>query len=158
MDITSQLGSIQKLRKEGKKIVFTNGCFDIIHAGHVDYLDKAKKLGDVLVVGINTDESVRKIKGENRPIVPLEMRVKVLSSLKPVDFVLPFSEETPLELIKRVKPHILVKGGDWRVESIVGKDFVESYGGKVLTIPFDYNISTSRIIETILGRYGGKTS
>lgn len=158
MDITSQLGSIQKLRKEGKKIVFTNGCFDIIHAGHVDYLDKAKKLGDVLVVGINTDESVRKIKGENRPIVPLEMRVKVLSSLKPVDFVLPFSEETPLGLIKKVKPHVLVKGGDWRVESIVGKDFVESYGGKVLTIPFDYNISTSRIIETILGRYGGKTS
>lgn len=158
MDITSQLGSIQKLRKEGKKIVFTNGCFDIIHAGHVDYLEKAKKLGDVLVVGINTDESVRKIKGENRPIVPLEMRVKVLSSLKPVDFVLPFSEETPLGLIKKVKPHVLVKGGDWRVESIVGKDFVESYGGKVLTIPFDYNISTSRIIETILGRYGGKTS
>ncbi len=154
MDVGRELARIESLRKEGKRIVFTNGCFDILHAGHADYLQRAKELGDVLVVGINTDDSVRRLKGANRPIVPLELRIKLLSSLKPVDFVLPFSEDTPIELIKRVKPHVLVKGGDWELEKVVGKDFVESYGGKVLTIPFRYDISTSQIIERILSRYG----
>ena len=144
---------LEKERKEGKKIVFTNGCFDIIHAGHVDYLKKAKALGDILVVGLNSDSSIRRIKGEKRPIIPQEMRAEVLSSLKPVDYVVIFEEDTPENLIKAIKPDILVKGGDWELSKIVGKDFVESYGGKVLTIPFTYDISTTRIINTILERY-----
>ena len=140
-------------RKKGKKIVFTNGCFDIIHAGHVDYLKKAKTLGDILVVGLNSDESIKRIKGENRPIIPQEMRAEVLSSLKPVDYVVVFEEDTPERLIKAIKPDILVKGGDWEINKIVGKDFVESYGGKVLTIPFTYDISTTKIINTIVQRF-----
>ncbi len=144
---------LEKERKEGKKIVFTNGCFDIIHAGHVDYLKKAKALGDILVVGLNSDDSIRRIKGEKRPIIPQEMRAEVLSSLKPVDYVVIFEEDTPENLIKTIKPDILVKGRDWEPEKIVGREFVESYGGKVLTIPFTYNISTTKIINTILERY-----
>ncbi len=143
---------LSPLRKT-KKIVFTNGCFDIIHAGHVDYLEKTKALGDVLVVGMNSDDSMRRIKGEKRPIVPQEMRAKVLSSLKPVDYVVIFEEDTPLELIKKVKPHVLVKGGDWELENIVGREFVESYGGVVKTIPFEYDISTSKIIEKVITLY-----
>ena len=144
---------LEKERKEGKKIVFTNGCFDIIHAGHVDYLKKARALGDILVVGLNSDDSIRRIKGEKRPIIPQEMRAEVLSSLKPVDYVVIFEEDTPANLIKTIKPDILVKGGDWELDKIVGREFVESYGGKVLTIPFTYDISTTKIINTILERY-----
>ena len=143
---------LSSLRKT-KKIVFTNGCFDIIHAGHVDYLEKTKALGDILVVGMNSDNSIKRIKGEKRPIVPQEMRARVLSSLKPVDYVVIFEEDTPLELIKRVKPHVLVKGGDWKLENIVGREFVESYGGEVKTIPFEYDISTSKIIERVISLY-----
>ena len=139
--------------RETKRVVFTNGCFDIIHAGHVDYLEEAKALGDLLVVGMNSDDSIRRIKGEKRPIVPQDMRARVLSSLKPVDYVVIFEEDTPFELIKRVKPHILVKGGDWKLENIVGREFVESYGGVVKTIPFEYDISTSKIIEKVVNLY-----
>jgi len=139
--------------RDTKRVVFTNGCFDIIHAGHVDYLEKAKALGDILVVGMNSDASVRRIKGEKRPVVPQDYRARVLSSLKAVDYVVIFEEDTPLELIKRVKPHVLVKGGDWAVENIVGRDFVESYGGEVRTIPFEYDISTSKIIGRIIDLY-----
>ena len=139
--------------RETKRVVFTNGCFDIIHAGHVDYLEKAKALGDLLVVGMNSDDSIRRIKGEKRPIVPQDMRAKVLSSLKPVDYVVIFEEDTPFELIKKVKPHVLVKGGDWELENIVGREFVESYGGVVKTIPFEYDISTSKIIEKVVNLY-----
>ncbi|RLJ71051.1 FMN adenylyltransferase [Hydrogenivirga caldilitoris] len=138
-----------------KRIVFTNGCFDIIHAGHVDYLEKAKSLGDILIVGMNSDSSIRRIKGDKRPVIPQEYRAKVLSALKPVDYVVVFEEDTPLELIKVVKPDVLVKGGDWNVENIVGREFVESYGGEVKTIPFEYDISTSRIIERIIELYCG---
>ncbi|RUM28035.1 MAG: D-glycero-beta-D-manno-heptose 1-phosphate adenylyltransferase [Aquifex sp.] len=144
---------LKEERKKGKRVVFTNGCFDVIHAGHVDYLEKAKNLGDILVVGLNSDHSVRRIKGEKRPIIPQEMRAKVLSSLKPVDYVVIFEEDTPAKLIEAIKPDVLVKGGDWPLEKIVGKDFVESYGGKVLTIPFEYDISTSQIIEKIIKLY-----
>ncbi|HIC96896.1 MAG TPA: D-glycero-beta-D-manno-heptose 1-phosphate adenylyltransferase [Aquificaceae bacterium] len=144
----------------GKKIVFTNGCFDLIHAGHVDYLEKAKALGDILVVGLNSDTSVRRLKGEKRPIIPQDMRAKVLASLKPVDYVILFEEDTPERLIKAIKPHVLVKGGDWKLNDIVGRDFVESYGGTVVTIPFAYDVSTSKIIEKIIRLYnnqiGGK--
>ncbi|HIP43703.1 MAG TPA: D-glycero-beta-D-manno-heptose 1-phosphate adenylyltransferase [Aquifex aeolicus] len=144
---------LKEEKRKGKVVVFTNGCFDVIHAGHVDYLEKAKKLGDILVVGLNSDYSVRRIKGEKRPIIPQEMRAKVLSSLKPVDYIVIFEEDTPAKLIDAIKPDVLVKGGDWPLEKIVGKDFVESYGGKALTIPFEYDISTSQIIEKIIKLY-----
>lgn len=140
---------LENWKKEGKKIVFTNGCFDIIHAGHVDYLEKAKALGDILVIGLNSDNSVKKLKGKNRPINPVEYRKKVLEALKPVDLVIIFEENTPEKLIKQVKPDILVKGGDYTVNTIVGADFVKSYGGKVIIIDFVYNISTTKIIKKI---------
>lgn len=138
---------INRWKKEGKKIVFTNGCFDIIHVGHVDYLEKAKALGDVLVVGLNSDESIRRIKGKDRPVNIQEHRKRVLEALKPVDLVIIFEEDTPERLIKEIKPDVLVKGGDWSIENIVGADFVKSYGGEVKTIDFVYDISTTKIIE-----------
>ncbi len=141
------LVKIEQWKKEGKKIVFTNGCFDIIHAGHVDYLEKAKKLGDVLVVGLNSDESVRRLKGKERPVNIQEHRKRVLEALKPVDLVVIFDEDTPERLIKEIKPDVLVKGGDWSIENIVGADFVKSYGGEVKTIDFVYDISTTKIIQ-----------
>ncbi|RMA97529.1 D-glycero-beta-D-manno-heptose 1-phosphate adenylyltransferase [Hydrogenothermus marinus] len=141
------LRKIENWKKEGKKIVFTNGCFDIIHAGHVDYLEKAKALGDILVVGLNSDSSIKRIKGKDRPINPQEYRKKVLQALKPVDLVIIFDEDTPERLIKEVKPDILVKGGDYTINTIVGADFVMSYGGKVKTIDFVYDISTTKILE-----------
>ncbi len=139
--------------RKGKKVVFTNGCFDILHAGHVHYLNECKRLGGILVVGINSDNSVRRLKGPQRPIIPLEERAFVLSQLGSVDFVVPFEGDTPMELIEAIKPDVLVKGGDWPKERIVGREFVESYGGKVLTIPFKFDVSTSKIIERILKRY-----
>jgi rfaE bifunctional protein nucleotidyltransferase chain/domain len=143
------LDIIQKEREKGKKIVFTNGCFDIIHAGHVDYLEKAKSLGDFLVVGLNSDESVKRLKGPTRPVNPVDQRKKVLQALKPVDLVIVFEEDTPERLIKEIKPDVLVKGGDWKIENIVGADFVMSYGGKVYTIDFVYDTSTTKIIEKV---------
>ncbi len=148
------LRELQPLRGK-KKVVFTNGCFDIIHAGHVHYLKECKRLGDILVVGINSDDSIRRLKGEKRPILPLEMRAYVLSNICAVDYVVPFKEDTPYNLIKEIKPDILVKGGDWDIDRIVGRDIVESYGGKVLTIPFEFDISTTKIVEEIKRRYCG---
>jgi rfaE bifunctional protein nucleotidyltransferase chain/domain len=143
-----------KLKSEGKKIVFTNGCFDIIHAGHVDYLNKSKELGDVLVVGLNSDSSVRRIKGEKRPIVNQQERAFVISNLKAVDYVTFFEEDTPAELISDIIPDILVKGADWSINNIVGKDVVLSHGGEVKTISFVNDQSTSNIISLILDKYG----
>lgn len=142
-----------KLKAEGKKVVFTNGVFDLIHAGHVDYLSKAKKLGDILFVGLNSDESVKRIKGDKRPILKQEERAFILSKLKPVDFVVLFDEDTPEKLISEIVPDILVKGADWAVEKIVGKDVVEKNGGKVMNIEFVNDQSTSKIIDLILKRY-----
>jgi len=119
------------LRKAGYKIVFTNGCFDIIHRGHVELLKFARSLGDVLVVGLNDDESVRRLKGKNRPINTLEDRAFVLLSIRWVDFVVPFSEDTPERIIREISPDVLVKGGDYRIEDIAGADFVLSRGGRV---------------------------
>jgi rfaE bifunctional protein nucleotidyltransferase chain/domain len=138
---------------QNKKIVFTNGCFDIIHRGHVEYLLKAKSLGDVLVIGLNSDESVRKIKGPKRPIIPFEDRAFIVSNLSPVDYVCSFEQETPLELIQYIVPDILVKGADWNINNVVGKDVVERAGGKVATIDFVSDRSTSSIIELILERF-----
>ncbi|MCR5754413.1 MAG: D-glycero-beta-D-manno-heptose 1-phosphate adenylyltransferase, partial [Acetatifactor sp.] len=140
---------IEKLRDAGKKIVFTNGCFDILHAGHVSYLKKAKTLGDVLVVGVNSDASVKRIKGEKRPINTLQDRESVLEALEAVDFVIAFEEDTPEKLIKAIKPDVLVKGGDYSIDTIVGADEVIKSGGRVEVLPFVEGRSTSGIIETI---------
>lgn len=138
------------LKKSGKQIVFTNGCFDIVHAGHIDYLEKAKALGDILVVALNSDASVKRIKGNTRPIVELSYRVRLLKGIACIDYLVVFEEDTPLELIKEVSPNILVKGADWKNKGVVGEDFVKSNGGSVELIELLPGISTSIIIEKIL--------
>ena len=136
-----------------KRIVFTNGCFDLLHAGHITYLKQAASHGDIFVIGINTDESVSKLKGDKRPLVELKYRAAALADLGFVDFVIPFSEDTPLKLIKKITPHVLVKGGDYKADDIVGAEHTKSNGGEVITIPFVHLISTSMIIDEILKRY-----
>lgn len=143
----------ESFRRDNKKVVFTNGVFDIIHAGHVDYLNKARAAGDLLIVGLNNDASVKRIKGEYRPIVPESQRAFVLSNLKPVDYVVIFEEDTPANLIDKLIPDILIKGADWSLDNIVGKDTVLKNGGEVKTIKFENEQSTSNIIQTILERY-----
>lgn len=137
----------KKIKEEGKKLVFTNGVFDIIHRGHVDYLNRAKALGDYLVVALNSDESVKRLKGEERPINKLEDRAFVLANLKAVDFVVSFEEDTPFEIISAIVPDVLVKGGDWKIDQIVGRDIVEANGGKVYSLPYVENYSTTNIIN-----------
>jgi D-beta-D-heptose 7-phosphate kinase/D-beta-D-heptose 1-phosphate adenosyltransferase len=141
------------MKKQGKTVVFTNGCFDIIHAGHVEYLARAKSLGDALIVGLNTDSSVRRLKGAGRPVTEQDDRARVLSALSSVDAVALFNEETPLNLIKEVKPDILVKGGDYTRDTVVGADIVESYGGRVQIIPLVKGKSTTGIISEIKKRH-----
>ncbi len=136
-------------RFKGHKIVFTNGCFDILHRGHFEYLMQAASLGDVLIVGLNSDSSVFRLKGKNRPINNIETRSLALASLVYVDMVVVFEEDTPYELIKIVKPNILVKGSDYSPEQIVGKDIVEQNGGKLEIIPFVEGFSTTKIIEKL---------
>ncbi len=142
-----------EIKTSDKKVVFTNGCFDIIHAGHIDYLNKAKALGDILIVGINSDISVDKIKGDKRPIIPETERVLIVSNLKPVDFVVLFDDETPENLINKIIPDILVKGADWDIDKIVGKDIVLKNGGEVKSIEFVIQQSTSKIIDSIITKY-----
>ncbi len=142
-------GIAANIKRRGKKIVFTNGCFDILHAGHVEYLSKARKMGDILVIGLNSDGSVKKLKGDSRPVNNEVDRAKVLSALYFVDYVTIFSEETPERLIKKIKPDYLVKGGDWTEEKIAGANFVKSYGGKVKIVPFVAGYSTSSVIDKI---------
>ncbi len=139
------------LRNQGKKIVFTNGCFDILHIGHVTYLEAAKQLGDVLIVGVNSDDSVRRLKGPNRPINNESDRSMVLSALKAVDFTVVFDEDTPLMLIEQLTPHILTKGGDYTEDTIVGASFVRSQGGEVVVIPLVAGKSTTSILRKIGG-------
>ena len=144
----SNISSIaEAYRAEKKKIVFTNGCFDLLHIGHVSYLEEAKKLGDVLIVGINTDASVSKLKGPNRPIQNENDRATILAALKSVDHTVLFGEDNPLNLIQKIKPDVLVKGGDWKIEQIVGSDFVLSYGGDVRSLQFINGRSTTAMIE-----------
>jgi len=135
--------------RPGKKVVFTNGCFDLLHPGHVDLLTRARALGDILVLGLNSDSSVRGIKGQSRPVVPYEDRALVLAGLASVDFVTIFHEPTPLALIEAVLPDVLVKGGDWPLEAIVGRDAVEAAGGTVLSLPLLPGYSTTGIIGRI---------
>ena len=157
MNVLKSLDELKRIRKklkdEGKKVVFTNGCFDLIHAGHVDYLLKAKSLGDILIVGLNTDESVKRIKGERRPILKQKERAFIISNLKPVDYVVLFNEDTPKELISELIPDILVKGADWSFDKIVGADIVTENGGTVKTIDFVNEQSTSKIIDEIISKY-----
>lgn len=141
--------AIKAEQLKGKKIVFTNGCFDILHRGHVTYLNQARDLGDFLIVGINSDESVKRLKGPERPVNMLEDRAYVLSALKSVDYVIPFEEDTPLNLINLIMPDILVKGGDYTIDRIIGAQEVLANGGKVEIIPFVPGKSTSAIIDTI---------
>jgi rfaE bifunctional protein nucleotidyltransferase chain/domain len=145
------LATIAAWKAAGEKVVFTNGCFDILHVGHVDYLEKARATGDRLVVGLNTDASVRRLKGQTRPVVLESGRSRVMAALGFVDLVVLFDEDTPKSLIEAVKPDILIKGDDYSVENIVGADFVISSGGKVQTIPLVKGFSTSTIIEKIKG-------
>jgi D-beta-D-heptose 7-phosphate kinase/D-beta-D-heptose 1-phosphate adenosyltransferase len=139
----------KKIKDSGKKIVFTNGCFDILHLGHVTYLAQARALGDFLFLGVNSDASVKRLKGQERPVQCESDRAAVLLALKSIDAVCIFEEDTPLELIKLVQPDILVKGGDWDISKIVGKDFVESYGGRCQSLAFVPGHSTSSILEKI---------
>lgn len=134
-------------RFQNKKIVFTNGCFDILHKGHIEYLSKAKDLGDVLIIGLNSDASVKRIKGDNRPVQDETSRLHVLASLRFVEAVTLFEEDTPFELISFLKPDILVKGGDYTEETIVGADVVKANGGEVVVIPLTPGYSTSRILS-----------
>ena len=142
--------ALKEVRASGETIVFTNGCFDILHVGHVRYLATAKSEGDVLVVGLNSDKSVKSIKKENRPIIPQEQRAEVLSSLWCVDYVTLFDEPDPLSLIKIVQPDVLVKGADWPEEEIIGADFVKANGGRVVRVSVVAGVSTSRIIQQII--------
>lgn len=151
-DLVTRLG---KVRKSGRKIVFTNGCFDIMHVGHVRYLADAGSEGDLLVVGLNSDASVRIIKGDKRPIVRQNHRAEVLASLGCVDFIVIFDEPDPLKLIQTLKPDVLVKGEDWTEDAIVGAESVKSQGGKIVRISFVEESSTTAIIEKILQRYRG---
>jgi rfaE bifunctional protein nucleotidyltransferase chain/domain len=144
---------IKALQQQGKKIVFTNGCFDILHAGHVDIFQQARNLGDALVVAVNSDISIKKIKGEKRPVVPQAQRMQVLAALEAVEYVVIFVEEKPIKIIKELQPDILVKGGDWPIEAIVGREIVEKKGGKVISVPLMEGISTTNIIEEVKKRF-----
>lgn len=145
---------VRKLRGENKKIVFTNGCFDILHSGHIRYLQEAKKLGDVLILGLNSDSSIRRLKGEQRPILSQDERITLIGALQFVDYVILFDEDTPLKLLEKVRPDILVKGGDYVKENIVGYELLTSYGGQVITLPFIEGKSTTNIISKIINLKG----
>ena len=143
-------GVLTRLKNKGKKIVFTNGCFDLLHIGHVRYLEEMKKYGDILIVAINSDRSVKLIKGEQRPFVPQEERAEVVSALECVDYVIIFHEPDPLELVTYLKPDVLVKGGDWSKDTIIGREVVEKNGGKVISLPLTKGASTSKIVQRIV--------
>ncbi|MFC1489606.1 D-glycero-beta-D-manno-heptose 1-phosphate adenylyltransferase [Candidatus Latescibacterota bacterium] len=149
IDKNSLIDTIDELKKSGKKIVFTNGCFDILHMGHITYLNEARGLGDILVVGLNTDRSVRALKGDKRPILPEQERSHILAALECIDYVVMFDEDTPFNLIEKIRPDILAKGADYSKEEVVGHDILESYGGKVALLPLMDNISTTNIIDKI---------
>ncbi|MFN4226987.1 MAG: D-glycero-beta-D-manno-heptose 1-phosphate adenylyltransferase [Candidatus Ratteibacteria bacterium] len=153
MDKIKSIEEIEKissnLRKEGKTIVFTNGCFDILHPGHIKVLKKAKSIGDILIVGLNSDKSIRMIKGKKRPIIDQKGRCEILSSLSMVDYIVIFEEKTPEKLIKAILPNFIVKGADYKKEEVVGKDIIERYGGKIVIVPLYKKYSTTNLIKKI---------
>lgn len=150
LPLTALLERLLPVRAAKKRLVFTNGCFDILHPGHVDLLSRAKALGDILILGLNSDRSVRRLgKGPDRPVNPFAVRAFVLAHLAAVDYVTEFDEDTPFELIRAIRPHVLVKGGDWTPERIVGRDIVEADGGSVHSLPLIDGYSTTSLIATI---------
>ena len=146
--------ALQHRRQQGERIVFTNGCFDLLHVGHIQYLQQARAMGDCLVVGLNDDASVRLLKGEKRPLLPQDERARLLAALACVDYVTIFSEATPMALIEFLRPHILVKGGDYTLDTVVGRKEVEAYGGEVRIVPYVSGVSTTGIIDNVIARYG----
>ena len=150
LDLPRLLNEVRSLKNKGQKIVFTNGCFDLLHPGHIAYLQAARQMGDSLIVGLNSDRSVREIKGIARPILTEAERAVVLSGLESVSFITIFDESTPLDLVRSILPDVLVKGGDWGLSEIVGRKEVEDAGGKVVALPYEAGYSTSQIVERIL--------
>ncbi|RMH30916.1 MAG: D-glycero-beta-D-manno-heptose 1-phosphate adenylyltransferase [Nitrospirae bacterium] len=149
--IDSLLRTVEPRRRAGSTLVFTNGCFDLLHIGHVRYLQQAKQFGDMLVVGVNSDASVKQLnKGPGRPIIPDAQRAEIVAALECVDFVVIFDEPDPLSVVQALTPDVLVKGGDWPLDRIIGRDHVENHGGRVYAIPLIPDISTSRIIDRIM--------
>ncbi|MFH1423092.1 MAG: D-glycero-beta-D-manno-heptose 1-phosphate adenylyltransferase, partial [Planctomycetota bacterium] len=144
-------------RAQNHEIVFTNGCFDILHPGHIEFLQFAKSHGDILIVGMNSDKSVHSIKGEGRPILKENERSKILAALEVVDYVVSFDEDTPQNIVKEIKPNILVKGEDWREKGVVGREFVESLGGRVVLAPLVPGLSTTNVIDRITAMLSRKT-
>jgi rfaE bifunctional protein nucleotidyltransferase chain/domain len=153
LSLDQLLGERQLLRRQGRRVVFTNGCFDLLHPGHIRYLQEARRLGDALIVALNSDRSVRELKGEKRPILDQNERSEVMAALGCVDYVTIFDEPTPREIISALLPDVLVKGGDWGIDRIVGRYEVEAAGGKVLSLPFVDGCSTTDVIERIVQRY-----
>lgn len=156
LDLKTLKARLNALPRQNFRIVFTNGCFDILHAGHIRYLAAARNAGDILIIGLNTDHSVQCIKGNKRPIIPQDQRAEVLSGLASVDNIVYFDEPDPYRLICEIVPDILVKGADWPKTEIIGADIVEKNGGRILQIPFAYDVSTSKIIDRILALYGNE--
>ena len=156
LSLSQLLSTVRRLRRQGRTIAFTNGCFDLLHVGHLDVLERVKQKADCLIVGLNSDSSVRRLKGQGRPLVPAGERARLLAALKPVDYVILFSEETPLKLIRAIRPNLLAKGGDWRPDQIVGQKIVSSSGGRILVVPFRKNHSTSGIVRRIQRLRGEK--
>jgi len=156
ISLSSLQRKVRFLKQDGKRLVFTNGCFDILHYGHVKYLQDARRKGDYLVVAVNSDSSIKKIKAKNRPVIPQADRLKTVAALESVDFVILFNEVNPLRLIKALKPDVLIKGADWSKQKIIGADFVQRYGGKVLTVNLVRGRSTSAIIEKIVRDFSKK--
>jgi D-glycero-beta-D-manno-heptose 1-phosphate adenylyltransferase len=150
--LAAAVRAVRKAQAADRRVVFTNGCFDLLHRGHTRYLEQARALGDLLVVAINSDASVRKLKGRGRPVVPAEERAEVLAALAAVDVVLIFEELTPARVIRAVRPDVLVKGGDWPISQIVGADFVQSRGGIARSLPYVDGASTTRLIRRVLAR------
>jgi rfaE bifunctional protein nucleotidyltransferase chain/domain len=147
----------ERMRREGKLVVFTNGCFDLLHPGHINYLAAARALGDALIVGINSDSSVQRIKGKGRPILDEHERAEVLSGLESVDYVTVFGEDNPRELIRLLQPDVLVKGGDWPISEIIGREEVEAAGGRVFSLPYVEGSSTTEIIQRIVSSFGSES-
>lgn len=152
LSLAQLVREVRRLRRRGKRIAFTNGCFDLLHAGHLDYLQKIKSRVDVLVVAVNSDRSVRRLrKGPGRPLVPERERARLVAALKPVDFAVIFSEPTPLKMIQALQPDVLAKGGDWKKEAIVGREVVERRGGTVVVVPYLRGHSTTGLVRRIRG-------
>jgi D-beta-D-heptose 7-phosphate kinase/D-beta-D-heptose 1-phosphate adenosyltransferase len=149
LPLNKLVSTVRKLRARRKKIAFTNGCFDLLHVGHLDSLERIKRKADILVVAVNSDASVRGLKGKGRPVVPAKERARMVAGLKPVDYVVIFSEKTPLRVIAALQPDLLAKGGDWKPSAIVGSSLVRACGGKVVSVPYLKGHSTTRILENV---------